>query len=157
VPSIINRPRFPPQRVVVSERVAVALRPEALRDVIPARVTLAENAPPYAGELREEHTGAVVKVLGAGAMVSLATLRRAWNYVGWAINPGDADAGQLLAQIRVLTRGINGYTAAVSVPAGLPFALVGLIVGAACELVVTNTGDEPVTLVRGSIWGMSEK
>lgn len=157
MPSIVNRPSFPRQRVVVPERVGLALRPEALRDVIPARVTLAENAPPYAGELREEHTGAIVKLLGAGQMASLATLRRAWNYVGWAIQPGDADAGQLSAQIKVLTRGINGYTAAVAVPAGLPFALVGLIVGAACELVVTNTGDEPVELVRGSIWGMSEK
>jgi hypothetical protein len=157
VPSIVGRPRFPRQGVRVDERVGVALRPEVLRDVIPARVTLSENATPYAGELREEHTGALVKRLSPGQQASLATLRRAWNFVGWAVNPGDAGVAQFSVQLRVLTRGINGYTTAVIVPPGLPFALVGLVVGAACELVVTNVGESDVHLCRGSIWGMGEK
>ena len=157
MPSIVGRPGFPPQRVTVPTRVGLALRPEALRSVIPARATMAENAPPFAGEIREEHTGPKIKVLPAGAQVTLATLRRPWNYVGWAVNPGDADVGVLTAQLKILTRGIDGYTAGVVVPNGLPFAVVGIIVGATCELVVTNGGDVPVHLCSGSIWGMGEK
>jgi hypothetical protein len=156
VPAVISPWRSPPQRVVVPQRVGLALRPEVHRDVIPARVTLAENAPPYAGELREEHTGYLIKEIAVGASATLATLRRAWNFVGWCVNPGDAGVA-INAQLRILTRGIDALTAPVLVPVGFPFAVTGIIVGATCELVVTNVSAGPIHGVQGSIWGMGEK
>jgi hypothetical protein len=136
---------------------ALAMRPEIDRDAIPPRITLAQNAPPFAGELREEQcTSRPLRAL-VGAQVTLATLRRPWSFVGWAINPGNAVGAGLSAQLRILTRGVNGLTVAVAVPAGLPFAVVGLVVGATCELVVTNGTGAPVKGLVGAIWGMSER
>jgi hypothetical protein len=157
MPSIVSRPRFPAQRVVVPERMALALRPEIDRDAIPARVTLATNAPPFAGELREEQCTARPLACANGAQVVLATLRRPWNYVGWAVRPGNAGGPGLSVQLRILTRGVNGLTAPVAVAAGLPFAVVGIIMGATCELVVTNATGAPVTGLVGALWGMSER
>jgi hypothetical protein len=157
MPSIVSRPRFPAQRVVVPERMALALRPEIERSTIPARVTLAQNAPPFAGELREEQCTARPLTCPNGGQITLATLRRPWNYVGWCVRPGDAGGAGLSVQLRILTRGVNGLTAPVAVAAGLPFAVTGIIMGATCELVVVNTTGAPVKGLVGALWGMSER
>jgi hypothetical protein len=156
VPAVVRYRRGPDPTIVLPRRVALALRPEDDREVIPVRVTLNKNAPPFAGELREEQSSQPVKNFAVDAQVTLATLRRPWSYVGWAVDPGNAGAG-LTAQLRILTRGLDAYTAPVVIPAGRPFALVGLIVGATCELVVTNGTAGVVRNLRGSIWGMSER
>lgn len=157
MPAVIRRPPGPARPIVVPSRVGLALRPEELRSVIPPRVTLDANAPPYAGELREEHTGPRIRALPVGAIVTLATLRRAWNYVGFAVDPGDAQAG-LTAALRVLTRGVNGVVLpGVAIGAGAPQAFLGNILGVECELVLTNGTAFVVHNARGSIWGMGER
>jgi hypothetical protein len=157
MPSIIDRNRSPAQRVVVPARMALAMKPEIERGVIPSRVTLGQNAPPFAGELREEQCTAKPLTCPNGGQITLATLRRPWNYVGWAVRPGNAGGAGLSVQLRILTRGVNGLTAPVAVAAGIPFAVVGIIMGATCELVISNTTGAPVSGLVGALWGMSER
>lgn len=138
-------------------RVALAVQPEILRATIPPRVTLDSNAPPYAGELREEQQTTRPVTIPAGGTVILASLRRPWNFVGFAVQPGNAGAGLLAATLRVRTRGFPAILQPpVTVGAGLASAFPAVILGAQADLIVTNTGDVPAVGVQGAIWGMSE-
>jgi hypothetical protein len=157
VPAVIRRAPKPSREIIVPRRVGLALEPERLRSAIPVRVTLDSNSPPFSGELREEHSGPRLD-LPDGAFVTLATLRRPWNYVGIAIDPGDLGSGTGLAvALRILTRGVNGLTVPIALSGAGPQAFVGIIVGATCELVAINGTGGVVHHVRGSIWGMSER
>ena len=158
MPAVIGRAPPPTRPRMVPRRVGLALQPELERATIPLRVTLDANAPPYAGELREEHTGPRIKAIPNGAIVILATLRRAWNFVGIAVDPGDAAAPGLTAAVRVLTRGVNGIIQPpFAVAIGGPSAFVNLIVGVECELLLSNATGATVHGARGTIWGMSEQ
>ncbi len=157
MPAVIGRspPRAQPRPA--PRRVALAVQPELERETIPSRVTLDANAPPFAGELREEQTGRPL-VLVAGGTLTLATLRRPWNYVGFACQVGAlADATGTSLRLRILGRGVNGLTPPVALVGPGPFAFVGFIVGATCELVIVSTLGVAVPNVRGAIWGMSER
>lgn len=163
MPSIVGPKPPPPPPILVPRRLGLALQPELERRTIPARVTLDTHAQPFAGELREEESGGLIAAIPPGAIVTLATLRRPWNFVGIAFDPGDTPdlADQAAVALRVLTRGVKGYTTPIAVSGSGPQAVIGIIVGVACELVffnLTNLGT-PVTIhnVRGSIWGMGEK
>jgi hypothetical protein len=161
MPAVIGRPPRPAPFVRVPTRLGLALEPELDRRVIPARVTLDANAPPFAGELREDQHGPKV-TSPPGSTVVLATLRRAWNYVGFAFEPGDY-GGQVgfALTLRVMTRSINGIVLNQGLPAtpsaGVNTAFVGFVVGAACELVALNNSELTFHNLRGSIWGMGEK
>ena len=153
----VSRPGRPPaQQILVPRRVGLALRPEAERESIPVRKTLTNNGVPHGGEIRENQATEEAVALAVGQQLTLCTLRRAWNYIGFAVDPGDTAAVGLTARLRILGRGVNGLTAAVPIVVGEPQAFVGLIVGAACELVLFNGTGNPITHLRGSLWGMSE-
>ena len=166
MPAVIGRPPRPAPLRNVPSRVALALQPELDRRIIPARVTLDANAPPYAGELREDQHGPRLDS-PPGSLIVLATLRRAWNFVGFAFDPGDTYNGQTgtFLTLRTITRGINGLVQNQGLPvapAGTdPSSFVGFVVGAACELVFLNqtSGEGALTFknLRGSLWGMGEK
>jgi hypothetical protein len=141
----------------LDERVALALRPDLERDDIPVRQTLASGDPPYAGETREAQGTVLRAPLAPGASVTLATLRRAWEVVGFIVNPGNAAAPGLTAQLRVLGRSVQGLTAPVVVAPGQALAFVGILVGSRCELVVINASASPVTGIAGEIWGMAQR
>lgn len=157
MPSSLAKPRYPAQRVIVPERVANALRPESNRQAIPARVTLDAQSVPFAGELREEQASQKVLTVVAGGAVVLATLRRPWNFVGLVVDPGSIGGPGLVWQLKILTRGPPGFTAPVGLAGTFVQAFTNLIVGARCELVVSNTAKSDVTGVRGAIWGMGER
>jgi hypothetical protein len=148
----------PQPTIVVPEEVGRALLPELDRDNIPTRRTMAGDSPPFAGELREAQFSYMRRgfPLAIGASFTAATLRRAWPLVGFTVNPGNAEAPGLVASLRVLGRGISGTIATVVVPPGLVTSFVGFLVGARCELVITNPdpGGGTATGVGGEIWGM---
>ena len=153
MPAVV-RGRMPPtRRIAVPERMAVAIAPEIERSAIPARVTTSVG-PTFAGELREEQSTARPLTIPAHGFAILATLRRPWVYVGWAVNPGDIGGAGLSAVLQILTRGVNGATTPVALAGTSPFAALGITCGARAELVVVNTTSNPVHGVRGSIWGM---
>lgn len=162
MPELLRRPaRYPPQRVVTAREVAIALRPETDRSGIPNRVNLDTGGVPFAGEFREEQHRAVNARIKIGATVTIATLRRPWNYVGFIVDPGSSTVS-FQAYLRVLTRGLSGVVtpSQLTIQPGLgPQASTALIMGAVCELIVTNpTGEGSAQLsgVRGTIWGQSE-
>lgn len=143
--------------VSVPTGVANALRPETRRDTIPTRTELGPDAVPFGGEQYEAvATSGKGLSIGAGQTVVLATLRRAWPLVGFAVYPGDK-AGTLVASLRVIVRGMNSAVvagSALAIPNALnPTASLAFFVAARAELVVTNTG-AAATLVRGTIYGM---
>jgi hypothetical protein len=164
MPAVIGRRPPPAPLVRVPSRMAIALQPELDRRVIPARITLDANAPPYAGEIREDQHG-TKHDCPPGSFTTLATLRRAWNYVGFAIDPGDALSPftGLAVTLRVLGS-LQGLIANQGLPVAVTdqrtAAYVGFVVGAPCEVVFVNatSGGGAVTIhgVRGSIWGMGE-
>jgi hypothetical protein len=166
MPAVIRRVVPAQPRVVVPPRMAMALQPELDRSAIPARVTLDANAPPFAGELREDQHGFKVDCPSQSFTV-LATLRRAWNYVGFSIDPGDAVSPftGLALTLRTLGSGMNGFVANQGLPTLIGgsgvLSFVGFIVGAPCELIFVNgtNGEGAITIhgVRGEIWGMGEK
>lgn len=147
--------------VTVPRRVAFALRPSENREAIPDHIDLSTNAPPYSGEVREQQTRTLPSntALGVGATITMVGLRRAWNYVGFSIAPGDNDAGGggLVANLVILTRGLNASLPNVVVAAGGPQAFVGLIIGERCELRLTNKTFNPIFGLKASIWGMGHK
>jgi hypothetical protein len=163
MPAVISRPPRPAPFTRVPSRVALALEPELNRRVIPARITLDANAPPFAGELREDQHGTPVDC-PPGSITTLATLRRPWNFVGFSVNQGDlADRPGCAVTLRVLTRAVNGFVINQGLPAALagssPVAFVGLVVGAICEVVFFNETVGPAFTVHGvsaAIWGMGE-
>ena len=153
MPAVV-RGRMPPmRRIAVPERMALALSPELDRGAIPSRVTMSTDVP-FAGELREEQSSARPLTIGPNATITLATLRRPWVYVGWAVNPGNIGGAGLSAFLRILTRGVNGATTPVALAGTAPFAVLGITCGARAELVLVNATGNPVAGVRGSIWGM---
>jgi hypothetical protein len=143
--------------IVVDERTGLALRPEADREDIPNRQTLAADAPPFAGETREAQSGRLLAPLPAGASATIATLRRAWELIGFIVDPGNAGAPGLTATLNILGRGAQGVIASVVVPNGPSRAFVGFLVGARAELVVTNAGATAAAGIVGEIWGMAER
>jgi hypothetical protein len=165
VPSIVSKRRAKNPSAAMPPRLARAYKPEIVRDTIPWHPTLDTGQPPYSGEIREEMIGSPVVSLAPVApqihtIVVLATLRRPWNYIGFAVDPrafgGVAGIG---VGLRVLTR---LGPALMQSPAAIPLAGVtdivaatNYIVGAPCELVFVNASGASAT-VRGCIWGMSD-
>jgi hypothetical protein len=147
--------------VRVPRRVAFALRPSENREDIPVHVDLSTNAPPYSGELREQQTRTLPQntVLDINQTITMCGLRRAWNFVGFLIHPGtnDAGGGGLVANLVILTRGLDGMLPDITVLANRTQAFTGLIVGARCELRLTNLTFNPIFGLKASIWGMGEK
>jgi hypothetical protein len=166
VPAVIRRVLPAQPRVLVPPRMAMALEPELNRAAIPPRVTLDASAPPFAGELREDQHGFKVDC-PPGSFTVLATLRRAWNFVGFSIDPGDAVSPftDLALTLRTLGSGMNGFVANQGLPTLIggsgTLSFVGFTIGAPCELIFINatSGEASVTVhgVRGEIWGMGEK
>ncbi len=152
-------------KVAVTSRVGKALRPEVFKQGIPDRVTLSEQAPPFAGEIREEQFGRLRNPLApsgsAGGQQVLATLRRAWNFVGFSVDPGDSAHG-ITAELRVLVRGMEAFLPAslLVIAPGVVTASLAFQVACRCELVVfgevADGQASPVNGVRGTIWGMSQ-
>lgn len=166
MPSNIARrdqiPKPPPQRIVVSKRVAFALRPEADRRPIPTRYEKSAAEPPFAGEFRESvYSGDHRYGVPVGGLLVLCTLGRAWNYVGFVVDPGTSTTS-FTAYLRTVERGINGiaFATATTIAPGFPTASVGFVMGARCELLIQNgTGDgaAPLVGIRGTIYGQSDK
>lgn len=153
----VPRHQGPGPRIVVPERIGVALRPEIDRSGIPSRVSNNVGAPTYAGELREEQFGKIRGALPVGAAATVVALRRAWPLVGFCVHPGDAAGGGLTARLHVQVYGQNGFTPPVAVvSAGGPQVFFGFAVGAKCELIVTNATGAPIHNLRGSIWGTTQ-
>lgn len=170
MPPVIRPKTREPRRVVVPERVALALEPTIDRRPIPARVTMRGNAPPFAGELREEASSApLTTAVPVNQLVTLATLRRPWLFVGFVVKVGDAVAAVaprrgLVAFLRIKADRFNGLSQPFVLPlsATLPLgkqaqAVINVTVGAACELVVLNETDNPVSGLAGAIWGMGDR
>jgi hypothetical protein len=147
--------------VTVPRRVAFALRPSENRSAIPDHVDLSTNAPPYSGELREQQTRKLPSntSLLPGATILMCGLRRAWNFVGLIVDPGDNDAGGggLVLNLIVVVRGLQGFLPDTVVPAGRPMAFTNLIIGARCELRLTNNTFNPIFGLGASLWGMGDK
>jgi|SRR5215831_6869491 len=156
MPAVV-RGRPAEQRIVVPRRLGLALEPEIDRAPIPSRVTLSTNAPPFAGEVREEQSNTKPLTIPSGVTATVATLRRPWNFVGWAVNPGNTIGVGLVAALRILTRAVNVPTATTAIPAGVGLAVINQIVGAPCELIVHNGTNSTITGLRGVIWGMGER
>jgi hypothetical protein len=141
--------------IVVPERVGRALLPELDRADIPTRTTR-NSETIFAGEMREAQFSYMRRgrTLAPGDSFTAATLGRAWPLVGFTVDPGDADS-PLVATLRVLGRGISGTLATVNVPIGIVSSFVGFLVGARCELVISNPSDgDDAHRVGGEIWGM---
>jgi hypothetical protein len=141
------------QLVRVPEDVANALASETRRDTIPERVQMGAGVP-FSGELLEQaYSNGGLTVL-AGATVVLASMRRAWPLIGYAVDPGTGAA--LTAFLRVLVRGINSAGVAgtaLAIPAGAPLASPAFFIAARAELVVINAGADALR-VRGTVYGM---
>jgi hypothetical protein len=141
----------------VSPRVALALSPELERAGVPGRTRLGVGSPPYSGEDREEQYGAQRGPLAIGQSASLCGLRRAWQFVGVIIDPGDAAGVGLVWTLRVINAGLDGFTVPTPiVTLGGTQAFLGIVLGARCELIVANATAAPVNGLRGSIWGMTQ-
>lgn len=136
-------------------RVARALRPSQNRSGIPERITLGSGAPPFADEVREEQSKVIVNLPANGTVLAV-TLRRAWSFVGFAVDPGNTGVGGLNAQIKVITRGVQGFFPVVVVTPGQPKAFAAQIVGARAELWITNNTAVAVAGLKCTIWGMSD-
>jgi hypothetical protein len=157
MPPRILRPPLRPAPIVVPKRVAYALRPSIDRSEIPTHIDLSTNAPPFSGELREEQYGQMPGSAGLpdGASIPIVGLRRAWEFIGFIVDPGSAAAPGLTAAVRVLTRGINGIGPQFPVVNGVgPQAFTSLLTAARCELVLFNATGAPIFGLRASIWGM---
>jgi hypothetical protein len=147
----------PDQTIVVPGRVGRTLRSEVDREAVPRHVTLGTRDVVYADETRESQAKTLTTPLLAGGVVTLATLRRAWELIGFAIDPGDAGVG-LKVTLRILGRAVQGVITTITVTAAQgPQAFVGFLVGARCELVVQNTSEATVTGIKGEIWGMAQR
>ena len=150
-------------KVGVGTRVAKALTPEIFRGKIPDRVTLSEQAPPFAGELSEEQFGKLKK-LGIGDKQVVASLRRRWNYVGFSVDPGALGGQTMTAALSVMVRGMRAIVPATIltiVGGNGPVASTAFVMACRCELILigpnAGEGAEAVTDLRGTIWGMSEQ
>ena len=141
---------------------ALALRSEIDRSTIPEHEVLSTSTVPFAGELHEQMNSQLRGALAVNGRATLATLRRAWNFVGFSVDPGDATL-PITAMLQVLVRGMQAFVPAtlLTVTPGLgPQASVGFVMGCRAQLVVfgeTGAGAVPVHRVRGTIWGMSEQ
>lgn len=110
---------------------------------------------PYDGELRESVWSSPV-VLENNAQTAVATLRSAWVYVGFIVDPGTASDVGLTAWLNILEPMLQGRTVPVAITFGAPpQAVIGLTVGARCELVVRNETGTRVTKLKAALWGMS--
>jgi hypothetical protein len=146
------------QDVIVPGRVARTLRSEVDREAVPGTIQLGTRDVPYAGERREAQALAWKGGFGVGLTATLATLREAWELIGFAVDPGDSNVDPAFtATLRVLGKGVQGTIATVNVHIGAPQAFVGFLVGARCELVLTNVSGIVVNGVKGEIWGMAQR
>lgn len=165
MPSIISKRRAANPSAVMPIRLARAYAPEIIRDTIPWHPTLDTGQPPYSGEIREEMIGEPVVSQApttptTRTIVCLATLRRPWNYVGFAVDArAFAGVTGISVALRVLTRlgpALMQSPAPVSLTGVTEIvAATNYIVGAPCELVFINA-TESTHAVRGCIWGMSD-
>jgi hypothetical protein len=161
-PTIRQRPLSEEDDTVeVPRRVAFALRPSVNRDVIPDHVDLSTNAPPYSGETREQQVRILPGGTGLnpGARITMVNLRRAWNFVGFIVKPGDNDGGGggLVANLWIINRGLVGALPDIVVPVGRIAAFPPIIMGARVELTLTNNTFNPIFGLGASLWGMSER
>jgi hypothetical protein len=156
MPPVLRRPasREDP-RERVPPRVALALRPELERAEIPARARLGTNAPPFSGEYREEQWGQQKGRLLPGQRVTLCALRMPWKYVGFIVNPGVSTGPGVVAFLRIVNTGVDGFTPDIAIASNQrPQAFTGFIIGARAELLVQNNTEDFIAGLRGSIWGM---
>jgi hypothetical protein len=121
-----------------------------------------DNGPLYTGEYREEINGDITTLI-ANVPTTLATLRRPWPWIGFAVDGrGLAGAQVLLLQLRVILRsgpavlvasasGTQTIPITVTGPVGW-VAVSGVACGARAEVFATLQGGQPVK-VRGTIWG----
>jgi hypothetical protein len=158
------RPRVIPQtsgpgnpRIVVPQRLAQALDPAGTtREFIPRAAKLTSASTPYSGELFEDE-GTRIPVLPAGVSQSVGKLRRPWNYVGYMVDPGDADSDGLTVQLVVWTSTMHAPLPVQAVDFTLgPQAFAPVIMGAIAELIVTNGTEDDIKGLRAALWGMSE-
>jgi hypothetical protein len=148
----------PDQEILVPGRVGRTLQSEVDREAVPRHVTLGTRDVPYAEETRESQAKTLVTPLVAGGVVTLATLRRAWELIGFAIDPGNAAGAGLNVTLRVLGRGVQGVITTIAVTGAQgPQAFIGFLVGARCELVVSNTSEATISGIKGEIWGMAQR
>lgn len=165
MPSIINKRTARNPVATLPIRQARALQPEIIRDTIPWHPTLDPGQPPFSGEIREEMIGSPILSRApvapqAETIITLATLRRPWNYIGFSVDPrAFGGITGIAVTIRILTR--LGPALLLS-PAAINLsgvqtivAATNYIVGAPCELVFLNTSATSAQ-VRGCIWGMSD-
>ncbi len=110
---------------------------------------------PYDGELRESVWSQPV-VLENDAQTTVATLRSAWVYVGFIVDPGNASDVGLTAWLNILEPMLQGRTVPVAIANGQPpQAFISLTVGARCELVVRNETGTRIRNLKAALWGMS--
>lgn len=165
MPRIISKKRVPNPSAVMPIRLARAYKPEIIRETIPWHPTLDTGQPPYSGEIREEMIGEPVVSTSPASpseptIVCLATLRRPWNYIGFAVDPrAFVGVTGIAVALRVLTRlgpALMQSPAAINLSGVVNIvSATNYIVGAPCELVFINAS-ETTASVRGCIWGMSD-
>lgn len=137
--------------------------PERTPGSAPLAPTLA-NGPLYTGEWREEINGDRLTVPADGSVTTLATLRRPWPLVGFAVDTSGIAGGQTLtASILVVTRSARARIMGTPIPTPPvitsvgpdPFgwlAIVAIPLGARAELYATVTGGGTAK-VRANLWG----
>ena len=154
--------------------VALEVDSELERETIPRRVTLAENAVPYAGELVERHSAELRRSTLAGGEGKAAifrhvlALRRPWPFAGGGVSFGALAANTSLRW--TVTLYIVGRAGRLPIartsytpPASPPEPMSGMSVlttpygGGLVEMdvEVDNLGGAPVLLrnLQVSIWG----
>lgn len=140
--------------------------PEHTEGSAPHAPTLS-NGPLYTGEYREEVNGDVFTV-PVGRVTILATLRRPWPWVGFAVDGSKIPGGQTVTfGLRVLLRSGSALVSASLLPAAVPGlsitgpptagmngwqAMIGIAASARLELFALITAGA-ATRVRGTLWG----
>jgi hypothetical protein len=141
--------------------------PERTRGSYPKAPPLADG-PLYRGEWREDISGKSLVLPGNGARVVLASTRRPWPFVGFAVDTSRIAGGLTVTfLLQVCPRGCNAQVVQnVIVGAALPeivqtgpaapnpwLAVIGLMPGARVEVVAFLTPTEGTAEVRASLWG----
>lgn len=145
--------------------------PETVEGSAPKAPTL-DHGPLYTGEWREEVNGDPLIVQTTGVQTVLATLRRPWPFVGFAVDVSRLAAGDVVvAGLNVVTRssratlvgnviqgGVLGSTAQLTftIPATNPpawIAMTGMILGVRPELWISLTRTGGAVKLRGDLWG----
>ena len=145
--------------------------PERVLGSAPQAPTL-DDGPLYTGEWREEVNGDFVSVTpsntNAPLQTVLATLRRPWPFVGFAIDPSRLPGGvPVVAGLNVIMRSARAQlvtnvfgggflppTISITTPVLPPgwVAATGMFVGARVELWIAQGGLAAAPM-RGNLWG----